>query len=436
MSFYNRRKFLTTTAGAAGALAVAGALGGPAFAQDKTRIRHYWWGNPERDKRTLAVIDIFNGKNAGIEVVGETVGFADYFPKLATQIAGGSMPDVIQMGYGVMFEYIANGSIVPLDDYVGKSLDVSKIDQAALDAGTVDGKLYAVSIGANSHVAMYNTAAYAKAGIEPGKGFDPFGWTYDDLKRIAVEVTKASDGEMFGTDDNTISYQNFSDWVGQNGVAMFDDDKNYAVPKELVEQYWALWADIRAAGATPPANASAGYINPEMAKWGIVTGQTATYYGWSNQMVGAQALVPDKLGAAMYPNTSKMIPGSIVQPSQFVCLTRDSKNGEAATSYMSAFVNDVDMTAVLGLERGIPSQTDVRNALLPKLSEAEQTTVAFFDGIRGKTAVLPPPPPAGANEIEQTFQRIASGLLLNQDDIPNSAEQFLRQAAFIRKRAG
>ena len=35
MSFYNRRKFLTTTAGAAGALAVAGALGTPAFAQDR-----------------------------------------------------------------------------------------------------------------------------------------------------------------------------------------------------------------------------------------------------------------------------------------------------------------------------------------------------------------------------------------------------------------
>ena len=106
MSFYNRRKFLTTTAGAAGAMVVAGALGTPAFAQDR-RIRHFWWGNPERDKRTFAVIDIFNGKNPGIVVEGETLGFADYFTKLTTQIAGGNMPDVIQMGYGVMFEYIA-----------------------------------------------------------------------------------------------------------------------------------------------------------------------------------------------------------------------------------------------------------------------------------------------------------------------------------------
>ncbi len=91
MSFYNRRKFLTTTAGAAGALAIAGALGTPALAQDR-RIRQFWWGNPERDKRTFAVIEIFNGKNPGIVVEGETLGFADYFTKLTTQIAGGNMP--------------------------------------------------------------------------------------------------------------------------------------------------------------------------------------------------------------------------------------------------------------------------------------------------------------------------------------------------------
>ena len=31
-------------------------MGRSAFAQD-TAVRHFWWGNPERDKRTFAVID-------------------------------------------------------------------------------------------------------------------------------------------------------------------------------------------------------------------------------------------------------------------------------------------------------------------------------------------------------------------------------------------
>src|SRR5690606_10912641 len=156
----NRRRFLGTTAGATGSLMLASALGSRAFAQEASRIRHFWWGNPERDKRTFAVIDIFNEKHPEIVVEGETLGFADYFTKLTTQIAGGNMPDVIQQGNGVLFEYIENGAVVPLDDYVGNTLDISRIDQSGIDAGTVDGKLYALTIGANSHMAMYNSRLY------------------------------------------------------------------------------------------------------------------------------------------------------------------------------------------------------------------------------------------------------------------------------------
>ncbi|HZY67519.1 MAG TPA: extracellular solute-binding protein [Devosia sp.] len=431
MSFYNRRRFLTTTAGAAGALAVASALS-PALGQDR-RVRHFWWGNPERDKRTFAVIELFNGKNPGIVVEGETLGFADYFTRLTTQIAGGNMPDVIQMGYGVMFEYISNGAIVPLDEYVGKSLDISKIDQSALDAGTVDGKLYAVSIGANSHVAMYNKRLYEAAGITVGDNFDPFGWTYDDVARIGKAIKDATG--VPGTDDNTADYQNFSDFVAQKGAMMFTDGQ-YTVTQEIVEEYWETWRKVREAGATPPAEETAALAGvAELAQQGLVTGKSATSYAWSNQLVGAQALMEDPLGAAMYPNTPEMIPGSIIQPSQFVCLSRDSGDPEAATTYMSAFVNDIDMTKVLGLERGIPSNPDVRAALEPQLTEIERVSVEFFDGIQGKTSPLAPPPPSGANEIEQTFERLAVEVLLGGRPAAEVAADFLQQANDIIARA-
>jgi multiple sugar transport system substrate-binding protein len=434
MSFYSRRKFLTTTAGAAGSLALASALGSPAFGQDKAQIRHFWWGNPERDKRTFAVIDIFNGKHPDIQVSGETLGFADYFTKLTTEIAGGNMPDVIQQGYGVLFQYIDDGSILPLDDYVGKTLDISKIDKSAIDAGTVNGKFYALSIGANSHMAVYNTALYTKAGITPGKDFDPYGWTYDDVKRIGKAIKDATG--VPGTDDNTADYQNFSDFTAQKGVAMFSADGQYQVTPEIVEEYWTIWKGIRDAGATVPPQETAALSGvADLDKTGVVTGKSATTYVWSNQLVGLQALMTDPLGAAMYPNTPAMVPGSIVQPSQFVCLTRDSKNPEAATTYMSAFVNDLDMTKVLGLERGIPSQTDVRDALAPNLKPAEKVSVEFFAGIQGKTAALPPPPPSGANEIEQTFERLAVAVLTDQKPIKDVAADFLNQAKAILARA-
>lgn len=428
MSTFNRRKFLGTAAAAAGSAAILSAMGNSAFAQDR-RIRHFWWGNPERDKRTFEVIRLFNEKNPGIVVAGETLGSADYFTRLTTQIAGRNMADAIQMGYGVMFEYINRGAILPLDDYIGKSLDISQIDESALSAGRVDGKLYALSIGANSHVSLYNTRLFDAAGIS----FDPFGWTYDDLKRVASEVTKATG--VFGTDDNTADYQNFSDYVHQRGERLFDDEGNFGASAETIADYFAIWADLRAAGATPPGQVSAGLVGAELSNWGIVTGQTAISYAWSNQMVGVQNLMQDKVGAAMFPNTPEMIPGSIIQPSQFICLSRDTVDAEAATTYMSAFVNDPEMTAVLGLERGIPANAQVRAALQPKLTEIEATSVAFFDGIQGKTMDLAPPPPSGAQEIEAMFERVAVAVLLDQAPIPDVANQIRREAEGIRRRA-
>lgn len=433
MSRLNRRTFMIKSGAAASSVAILSALGPAAFGQDK-QVRHFWWGNPERDKRTFGVIELYNSKNPGTIVSGETLGFADYFTKLTTQIAGGNMPDVIQQGYGVLSEYIANGAVVPLDDYVGKSLDISKIDQSAIDAGTVDGKFYALSIGANSHMAMYNTRLYEEAGITVGENFDPYGYTYDDLKRIAVEIKNASG--IAGTDDNTADYQNFSDFTVQKGANLYSEDGSYGPTQEIVEEYWSIWAGIRDAGGTPPGPESAGLAGvSELSQLGVVTGKSATSYLWSNQLVGAQGLMQDPLGAAMYPNTADLIPGSVIQPSQFVCLTRDSKDPEAATAYMSAFVNDLDMTKILGLERGIPSNSDVRAALEPDLSPAEAVSVAFFDAIQGKTAPLTAPPPSGSAEVEQTFERVAVSVLLGEKSITEVATDFLAQANAILRRA-
>ncbi|MFC3704680.1 ABC transporter substrate-binding protein [Devosia honganensis] len=429
MSILNRRTFM----GAAGSLVALSAFGRPALAQG-TQIRHFWWGNPERDKRTFAVIDLYNQKQSDVTVVGETLGFADYFTKLTTQIAGGNMPDVIQQGYGVLFEYIANGAVVPLDDYIGNTLDISRIDQSAIDAGTVDGKFYALSIGANSHMAMYNTRLFEEAGIVPGETFDPYGYTYDELREFAAAIKEATG--VPGTDDNTADYQNFSDFVGQKGAMLYEEDGSYGPTQEIVEEYWSTWENIRNAGGTPPGPESAGLSGvAELSQMGVVTGKSAMTYLWSNQLVGVKGLMQDKLGVAMYPNTPDMIPGSVVQPSQFVCLTRDSVDPEAATAYMSAFVNDLDMTAILGLERGIPSQSDVRAALQPELTEVEALSVEYFDKIQGKTAALPPPPPSGANEVEQTFERLAVAVLLGERSISEVAGDFLNQARAILARA-
>lgn len=431
MSF-NRRKFLTGTATAAGSLALSSALGGPAFAQDR-RIRHFWWGNPERDKRTFAVIEIFNKKNAGIVVEGETLGFNDYFTKLTTQIAGGNMPDVFQNGYGNMVEYTSKGTTKPLDEAVAAGkIDISKIDPAGITAGTFDGKLYGLTIGANSMATLINSRLWAEAGID----VDPITWTYDDLKAAAIKISEK--GGAKGTDDLTADWGAFNVYLGQRGFANpYNEEGQFAFGTDVLVDYWKLWADIRDAGGTPSAEDTAAVAGiADLDKQGIVTGKSAISYAYSNQIVGTQALMQDKIAAGMRPHLKGGVSGQSIQPSQFICLSRDSTDDDAALAYMNAFVNDPDMTAVLGLERGIPQQSEVRAALQAKLTEAEATTVAYFDAIQPYVAPLAPAGPAGVRELEEAFEtRAAVSVLLGQASIEDAAAQYMQESADILARA-
>lgn len=434
MSRLDRRRFLTATAGLAGATAFSTVLGSRAFAQDVSRIRHAWWGNPERDKRTFAAIEIFNEAHPEIEVVGETLGFNDYFTRLATQIAGGNMPDVIQQGYGVMQEYVDRGTMLPLDEYVGKTLDLSNLDQSAIDSGMFNGKLYGISIGANALVTVYNERMIEEAGVE----FDPITWNYEDLRRVAVAVSEATPEGVYGTDDGTADWASMNIFAIQNGFNPMwaEDGKDFAFDVDLIVEYWNMWKDIRDAGGTPPGAESAALAGQaDLTVQGIVTGQTAMSYLYSNQIVGVQDLMEDSVGAAMRPHLEGGQPGTSIAPSQFVALSRDTVDAEAATTYMSAFINDPEITAVLGLERGIPAVSTVREALQGELSPAERITVEYFDAIQDHVAPLGPPNPPGAREVEEAFERLAVNVLLDRQSIEDTANQFMQEARAILRRA-
>jgi len=91
-----RRTFIV----AAGAGAVAGSLSSLSLAQG-VRLRAYWWGNPDRDRRTKAMLDAY-AKKSGTQIAAESLGWNDYWTKLATQTAGGNAPDLIQMDIFLM----------------------------------------------------------------------------------------------------------------------------------------------------------------------------------------------------------------------------------------------------------------------------------------------------------------------------------------------
>ncbi|KQZ48922.1 sugar ABC transporter [Rhizobium sp. Root149] len=420
-----RRRLL----GAVGAGVAASALSAvPAKAA--TRIRHYWWGNPERDKRTFAVIETFQKANAGIEVSGETIGWGDYWTKMATQTAGRNMADLVQMDYRYLFEYVRRGALKPLDEYVGKSLMIKDFDQGPIAGGMVDGKLYALNIGSNSQVIVHNTRVFKEAGVD----VDLINWTWDDFAKACEQITAKSGGKVKGSDDLSLMIEAFESWVRQNGREFYGADGKVAATVDDVASYWQMWADLRKKDVVRSKDKTV-ILDPPIAESGVAVGDTAMSHYWSNQLVGIQAVAKDKIGAAMVPHKKGGKPGQFIKPSMFMSLSRDTKDPESAIKYMNAWVTDPAITKILGLERGIPASKAVRDALAPGLNETEKLSVAYFDAIQSKVGALPLPAPKGAGEVRDAFMRIGTSVVLDRAKVKDAAEQFIADASDIVERA-
>lgn len=122
-------------------------------AEGKTTLNVLWWGSQTRHEMTTEMLEKFEELNPDIDVVMDYSDWDGYWTKLPAQVAGGQTPDVFQMDYAKLAEYVENGVTADLSSYIADgSLDMSNVEQNILDSGTVDGKVYAISTGTNAPV--------------------------------------------------------------------------------------------------------------------------------------------------------------------------------------------------------------------------------------------------------------------------------------------
>jgi len=353
---------------------------------------------------------------------------------MATQTAGGNMADLVQMDYRYLFEYVRRGALLPLDDWFGKTLNLDGFDQSAIDGGLVDGKLYALNIGSNSQVGIYNTQMIKDAGIDD---FNPIGWTYDEMHDVAKKVTESTPDGVYGTDDLTAAYVNWEDWTQQMGKRFYNPDGTVGTTADILADYWKFWEEMRKSGLVADGETSVGQINTSMVDTGLITKISPISY----DLVQPDRRHPgpdegagrSRHAAAQVPGATK--PGQFIKPSMFMSLTRDAKDVEAAIMYMSDWVNDPEATAILGLERGIPANPNVRAALAADFTPPEKVSVAYFDSIQDKVGDLPLPAPKGHNEVRDAYMRIGTDVVLGNKGVAEAAEEFVQTGTDILERA-
>ena len=423
MSNFSRRALL------ASALALGATRMGLSSAQaEATRLRLYWWGNPERDKRTKAAVDAYLKRDANLQIASESLPWGEYWTKLGTQTAGGNAPDLIQMDYRYIAEYARREAILPLDGL--KSLDLSGFAKSSVDGGKVDGKLYGVDLGGNSKAMIYDTAAFEKVGVKSVEG--QLSW--DEFTRIGAEISKVNPGKFWGTGDNSRWEQGYEQWLNMRGKLLYTPDGKLAFTADDAGEWYSAWDKLRKAGICCPAEIAAGN-NAAVDQYEVSKGLAAMSYLNSNQLVAMQSLNKNKLSMTMFPKVKDGSSGHYIKPSQLMSISAKTKYPEEAAKFISYLVNDPEGVKLLGLERGIPESSKSKAILLPDLDDLGKLSVAYVDEVTKVAVALPPPAPKGAGEIDQLMRKMGDAVAFGKLSVSEGAKQLVSEANDILARA-
>jgi multiple sugar transport system substrate-binding protein len=423
-----RRSVLKGGVGVTG-LAALGAA--PGFARSDVRLRMFWWGSKERAERTDNVNQLYQQKYPGVTILGETLGWTDYWPRLATQTAGRNAPDVIQMDYRYIFEYARRGALLPLDRYVPQALNLGDFSQASIDSGKVDGKIYGVSLGLNSTALIYDQAMLERLGLQQPTA----DMTWSQYADLAVEITTAAKRAGYsGSADGARIEPALEVFLRQRGKALYDDDGQLGFNESDIGDWYAYWADLRKRGGCASPEVAAlemGEIDTSL----LTLGKAAMVFAHSNQLVAFQALTKGKLGMTMYPSGgSAAKPGAYLKPSMLLSVYARSKQPDAAVKLVDFFVSNVEAGIILGVERGVPASHTVRQAVHPTLDELGKAMADYISFVTDKVGPLPPPPPPGAGEIVLLLRRINEQIGFGRVSIAEGAKQFMGEAKAILAR--
>lgn len=384
-------------------------------AAEEVHMTFAWWGNQTRNERTQAVVDMYTAANPGVTFDTQPGNWNDYWPKLSTDAAGNSLPDVIAMDYSYLAEYVANGLLYDLSGSVDSGiLDVSSIDAGILESGSVDGKLYAVCAGVNAPALLYNKTLLDEAGITVKDCM-----TMEEFFAVSKEVyekTGVKTDISYGSCDNFLPYI----MRGEGVVNTYNAD-SLNVTEENLKTFYKIYEDAMAEGFILDASVFAEltlnaveqspivyYSSPETQSW-------CGFY-WSNQVTAMVAAAPEgmEIGITTWPSANPT-KSNFLKPSQFLAVSRDAKNPEAAVKFIDFITNSVECNEVLLGEKGIPASSVVADAIAPLLSEQDQMVTKFVNEVASpNSSPISPAVPSGASEVSSHAHENLEKLMYGQ----------------------
>ncbi|MEH7417261.1 extracellular solute-binding protein [Neobacillus drentensis] len=195
-------------------------------ADKKVTITYWQYTFPAKVTEIKSLIKKFEAQNPNIKVVAQDFPYDQYTQKVTAATHAGKGPDVLNLYYGWLPQYVKEGYLQPIPKDLMSTTEIEKHFIPMIQASKIDDKYYSLPTAVRSLALFYNKELFKQAGLDPNS--PPKTW--NELIEYAKKMTKRdSKGNLqqegFAWDVNGQGFHAFHEvLLRQWGVQPFSDD--------------------------------------------------------------------------------------------------------------------------------------------------------------------------------------------------------------------
>ncbi|RGC70456.1 putative ABC transporter substrate-binding protein YesO [Micromonospora sp. MW-13] len=382
----------------------------------------FWYGSTKRAELTEKALRLYSARNPRVSFRVTWQGLDGYYDRLATQAAGGNVPDLIQVDDTVLTEYARRGILLDLGGYAADHrLDLRGLPPGLVRYAEVDGRTMGVAAAQTSAAVVYNRALLRRLGVpEPRTGM-----SWQEYVDWAARVTRAADGRVAGTMDPSGDHRALWLWLRSRGGELYQGRQLGFGASDLVD-WFELWQAARTRKATPSAALVDQADNGETNRQLVVTGHTAASFAWAHQFPELQRYTNDELAMAAFPGP----PGAQwARASMYWAAFRGTRRPDVVAEVINFLTTNMGAGLALGQERGVNPNLAIRRYVEESVTDAgQQRAAALAAALADGLGPAPSPPPKGHARVRALLVATAEGILSGRSGIRPATSRFIAQA--------
>jgi multiple sugar transport system substrate-binding protein len=315
-------------------------------------------------------------KFPNVKVTPQYAMFDDHFVKLATQAAGGNLPDVYLVQTLYLVEYASKGLMRPLQDLIdAKKIDVSNYTKGALSSSSYNGKVVGITLGDTAGGMAFNKSIIERAGHPLPKDQMTYSEFAAYLKALSPKLPKDTYAFILNN-NNDVVIENFTRNYGGYGLVTADG-KQLGYTKDILTKFINFYYDLFKSGVS----GNIDVIYEDRGKnWGdslAGKGRMAVWFTNINQGKIFQATTNEDIVMLRYPvadnATNKNIEVAICST---LAISGQTKKVDEAAHFINFMVNDWEVQKIYDMDIGVPGSTVIQQNLIAGLNPANKVDVA------------------------------------------------------------